>query len=313
MLSVGREQFVQQKKAVASGSGSSLNHGMTNVDRVLFLATLEEDEEFRFEGTDDQIAFQFAIVFFMRHMKIKILEFYFDPGKVEAPIPDIFSTNLRAEIELYRERLMNGADHNAARAGLNILDDWGEFIWDEDLEVRPDEKHTAVDGYVNDLWRAHIQICRSTRYHDLFEADTSRMRATINRSLPVATRRARIDAMLDARRNFVHDPDYDPRDPERVTWLTELLKGPDPEERDLNDEDWREYTKRINDDFKDALAEEAKFRNDNKKEHARMQLEVTKHHTKANEDHSAIMEGFNKFFSRTIEQIYKAKQKENEV
>ena len=92
MLNVGRKQIAQQKKAVANkgGSGPSLNHGMTNVDRVLCLATLKEYEEFRFEGTDDQIVFQFAIVFFMRYMKEKIFEFYFDHGKVETPIPDIF-------------------------------------------------------------------------------------------------------------------------------------------------------------------------------------------------------------------------------
>ena len=123
MLNVGRKQIAQQKKAVASkgGSGSSLNHGMTNVDRVLCLATLKEYEEFRFEGTDDQIVFQFAIVLFMRYMKEKIFEFYFDPGKVETPIPDFFSTNLRAEIEIYGERLIGGVDHVTVCTGLNTL------------------------------------------------------------------------------------------------------------------------------------------------------------------------------------------------
>ena len=105
------------------------------------------------------------------------------------------------------------------------------------MKVKPDEEHTVAYGYVNDLWRAHIQICRSTGYHDLFEADTSNMRATTNRCLPVATGRARIEAMLDGRRNFVHDPNYDLRDLERMTWLTERLKGPNPEECDLNNED----------------------------------------------------------------------------
>ena len=98
-----------------------LNHGMKNVDRVLCLATLKEYEEFRFEGTDDQIVFQFAIVFFMRYMKEKIFEFYFDPGKGETPIPDIFSTNLRAEIEIYGERLIGGVDHVTVCTGLNTL------------------------------------------------------------------------------------------------------------------------------------------------------------------------------------------------